>query len=387
MNRVVLVSLKYPPVYSGYGKQLESVTKDLLNKSDEFSITVLTAYKESKDKPKSNYEVINLLDKYDDENSKTVYPFSRQVFKWLVANKNHYDIIHCVKAGPEAMACNLASKLLKKKLIVKVAQDELSDREIDSAKGLKKQTRLFRQRLLKNVDFFIAISEEIEQNIKNRTGENTKIVRIPNGVNTKQFEPADADEKTALRKALNFSSDELILLYTGAINKRKGVDDLLKALEMYESKVYLKVVLCGPVLEDIKLEEKIEMINNKGYVSVDYRGKVSNVDEYMKAADMFILPSYSEGLPNVLLEACSSGLPAVATDIGGSRDILIDGKNGYLVNTNQPDEIKGKLTLLAENEQDRINMGNYSREFIEKAFALDKVSDAYMKLYETVCKY
>ena len=385
MNRVVLVSLKYPPVYSGYGRQLESVTKNILNKSDDFNITVLTAYKESRYSEDDGYRVIDLLDKYDDKNSKTVFPFSIAVFKWLVANKNNYDIIHCVKAGPEAMACNMASKLLDKKLIVKVAQDELSDREIDSARGLKRQTRLLRHRMIKNADFFIAISEEIEQNIKNRTGKKTKIVRIPNGVDTSQFTPADENEKRALRDALGFSSEEVILLYTGAINKRKGVDDLLSALEEYNSKVHLKVVLCGPVLEDLKLEEKMQKINNMGNVFIDYRGKVSNVSEFMKAADIFILPSYSEGLPNVLLEACASGLPAVATDIGGSRDLLIDGKNGYLVRTSQPSEIREKITLLAENKTDRITMGKFSRQMIEESFALDKVSLAYMKLYKMLC--
>lgn len=386
MNRVVLISLKYPPVYSGYGKQLKSVTENLLSKSNNFSVTVLTAYKESRSKQK-NYEVIDLLDKYDDKNSDTVFPFSIAVFKWLIANKDKYDIIHCVKAGPEAMASKLASILLKKKLIIKVAQDELSDREIASAKGLKKQTRLLRHRILKNTDFFIAISEEIESNIKNRTGKNTKIVRIPNGVDTEKFVPASENEKAELRKTLDFSSDELILLYAGAINTRKGVDDLLNALETYKSSVQLKVVLCGPILEDLKLEDRIQIINNKGTVFVDYRGQVSNVSDYMKAADMFILPSYSEGLPNVLLEACASGLPAVATDIGGSRDIIKDGKNGYIVDTNRPDQIREKLTMLAENENDRIKMGNYSREFIEKTFALNKVSEAYMKLYETLCNY
>lgn len=387
MNRIALVSFKYPPVYSGYGKQLESVTKDILNKSNEFEIKVLTAYQESQLSKTPNYEVISLLESTDDNNSKTVFPFSREVFKWLVSNRKQYDIIHCVKAGPEAMACNLASKILGKKLIVKVAQDELSEREISSAKGLKKSTRLLRRRLLRSADIFIAISEEIEGNIRKNSAKSSKIVRIPNGVNTETFKPADMNEKISIRKKLAFDAEETILLYTGAINRRKGVHDLLDGLELYSSESHLKVVLCGPVLEDLNFDDRISKLNSKPNLSIDYRGKVTNVQDYMKAADAFILPSYSEGLPNVLLEACSSGLPAIATNIGGSRDIIENGKNGYLVETSQPVEIKDKITALAEDKELRLSMGANARQTIEKSFALNKVSDAYMKLYDAVCEY
>lgn len=385
MNRIALVSFKYPPVYSGYGKQLESVTTDILKKSSDIDIKVLTAYEESRRIKEDNYEVITLLNKPDDNDSKTVFPFSKEVFKWLVTNRKEYDIIHCVKAGPEAMACNIASKLLRKKLIVKVAQDELSEREITSATGLKKQTRLLRRKLLKSADLFVAISEEIEMNIRNNSSPKSHIVRIPNGVNTDKFQPVNAAEKVAVKEALQFDADDLILLYTGAINKRKGVHDLLDALELYSSDTKIKVVLCGPILEDLDFDERLSKLNSKENLVIDYRGKVTNVEEYMQAADIFTLPSYSEGLPNVLLEACASGLPALATDIGGSRDIVVSGQNGFLVETNEPAELNRQLTLLAESADLRQSMGINARQTIETSFALNKVSDAYIKLYDTMC--
>lgn len=386
MIKLALISFKYPPVYSGYGKQLQLITEDVLSKHTDVEINLLTAYDESLKSTQSNLKITSLLQRNNDDNSKSVFPFSIEVFKWLVRNRDTYEVIHCIKAGPEAIACNFASKILKKPLIVKVAQDELSDQEINDVKGLKKATRLLRHRLLKNSNYFIAISEEIKKNLKKRIGEKSKIIRIPNGVNNQvKFRPANADEKNQLRSSLSIEQDEKLLLYTGAVNKRKGIHDLLDALLLYSNKVPLRVVICGPILEDINFENRVKGINeNDANIIIDYRGKVSNMEDYMRAADMFILPSYSEGLPNVLLEAGATGLPLIATDIGGSRDIVINGVNGYIISTHSPSEIHDAINSLINDDAKRELMGKESRMRVSNFFALDHVSDAYYKLYKNL---
>lgn len=382
MNLIVLVSFKYPSVYSGYGKQLQLVTEDIIKKNKDTEIVVLTGYNESIASSKDKLKVISLLNRKNDNNSKSVFPFSVEVIKWLIRNKDNYNVIHCVKAGPEAIACNLVSKVLRKPLIVKVAQDEMSDREITSTQGLKRLNRLIRHKLLKSVNIFIAISEEIENNLKTRVSQNTHIARIPNGVDTDKFHPVLEDEKKEIRTKLQIPINETVLLYVGAINKRKGIIDLLDALELYDSKHSLKVIICGPTLENINFEERVKNISHSKNIQIDYRGNVKNVQDYMKMADMFILPSYSEGLPNVLLEAGSTGLPLVATDIGGSRDIVVNNKNGYIVKTNDPIGLNDKISILSENKELRKVMGKSSREIIQNSFALNKVSEAYIKLYK-----
>lgn len=384
MKKIALVCFKFPPVYSGYGKQLQLVTEDILRKHNDVTIEVLTAYSESESSSGERLNVNSLLKKENDSNSKSIFPFSIEVGKWLIRNRHTYDVIHCVKAGPEAITCHIIGKWLKKPVIVKVAQDELSDQEINSVNGLKRKTRLFRQRLLKNVDYFIAISDEIDSNLKKRIGENTKILRIPNGVDTiSKYTPASSAEKKGLRNKLSLPESEVVMLYIGAVNKRKGIHNLLDALQLSSLDKKMKVVICGPILEDIGFEETIEKINqNMASVSVDYRGKVSNVEEYMKASDLFILPSYSEGLPNVLLEAGASGLPLITTDIGGSRDIVVDGENGLVVNLNSPSEINEAFATLVHDADLRKTMGLASRNRVSTLFSLEKVSEAYYKLYK-----
>lgn len=386
MVRVALVSFKYPPVYSGYGKQLKLVTEGITKMDSEISFTLLTAYEESLMSNAPDIKIKSLLEKEDDKNSKSIYPFARKVFKWLIFNSKNFDIIHCVKAGPEALACQLASNILNKPLVIKVAQDELSDREIDSVKGIKKNIRKFRQKRLSKVNNYIAISDEIEENLLRRVKPGTNIFRIPNGVDSNRFSPLIYENKHKMRSKLKISTEEIALLYIGAINSRKGIVDLLDALELYESKIKLKAILCGPILEEIDFEKRIALISKKENVSIDYRGSVSNVDEFMQASDIFILPSYSEGLPNVLLEAASTGLPLITTDIGGSRDIVDDGINGFIVSLNSPEKIQEKIAQLSENEVLRSEFGRMSREKIKNYFSIDIVRAKYSNLYHTLVK-
>lgn len=381
-NRIAIVCFKYPPVYSGYGKQLKLITENVVKSSEDIEITVLTAYEESFNQDNPRLCVKSLLGK-NDENSKSVFPFSIKVFKWLWKHRKEYDAIHCVKAGPEAIACNCISKILKKPLLVKIAQDELSPRELKSAKGIKRITRTVRQNFLKTSDNFIAISKEIFQNLRNLGIKADKIVSIPNGVNTIQFSAAEERVKKELREELSIANEEIVLLFVGAINKRKGVYDLLEALSFLDFHVPFRCVLCGPVLEDIDFEKKIENLNRERNVTIDFRGKVQNVIEYMQAADIFILPSYSEGLPNVLLEAGATGLPLIATDIGGSRD-LVSKKNGILVTLGSSKEIKEAIDILITDNDKRKKMGIESRKLIEKNYSLDKVTESYINLYKNL---
>lgn len=380
-HNIVIVCFKYPPVYSGYGKQLQSVTEEILKKDKGINITLLTAYPESVG-TRENFRVIPMLDKREISND-DVYPFARAALSWLFKNRNQYTVIHCVKAGPEAIVSNIASKVLRKPLVVKVAQDEVSSRELEGVTGLKKVVRKFRHYLLTTSDYFVAISEEIKDDLKKLVKNENKIVEIPNGVNHKKFQPVVQEGKYARRAQLDISDDEIILLYAGALNKRKGTSDLLNALASLETEVKFRCILCGPILENEEMyRSMMEEINQSSNITVEYRGSVSNANEYMQAADIFILPSYSEGLPNVLLEAASTGLPLITTDIGGSRDIVEDGHNGYVVNTNAPEEISERLSLLIESEELRETYGHNSRELVLSKYSLDTVSDKYIALYK-----
>jgi len=386
-RQIAIICFKYPPRYSGYGQQLKSVLLKVNKINPKFQVVLLTAYSDSKIEENTLLRIIPLGSKKEISEKYNFYIFCLNLFFWLVKNRNEYQIIHCIKAGPEAIIANTISKYFKKRLIVKIAQDELSDNELNGLKGIKYCMRKFRHYLLKNVDKYIAISEEIEKNLICKVSSSTEIIRLPNGVDIITNYPlTNIDDMVFLRNFLGLPQADIILLFVGAINKRKGVFDLLNALDKIDiCPVSVSLIICGPLLEKIdffKLVDKIKQKQNN--IQITYKGKVNNVTQYMQAADIFILPSHSEGLPNVLLEAAACGLGLIATDIGGNRDVVIDRETGILVSTNDNDSLKEKIISLIENKYYRKKLGSNARMRIEEIFSIEKIAEKYIEIYESM---
>lgn len=387
MIDVIIVCFKYPPIYSGYGRQLKLIVDKILSENDKIRFTVLTGFRESQIK-NEKIRVIPLLGEYEKKERDTnVYPFAFEVFKWLLKNRKSVSLIHCIKAGPEALSSNLISKIFRIPLLVKVAQDELSSREFKNKNILRRGFIKARQKLIGTANYFIAISDEIAVNIKNIKGKNTEIFRIPNGVETDKFKPVDDSEKKLIRQELRLNVEENIVLYIGAINSRKGIPEFLDALERINLLDPFTVVICGPVLEDINFTNRVNSINSSpSRVTVNYMGTIENPEDYMRASDIFILPSHSEGLPNVLLEAGASGLALIATDIGGSREIVIDNENGILVPVGDDYKIEQAIIKLIKDKNVQTKFKKKSREHITEHFSVDSVNQEYSELYNKIKK-
>ena len=101
---------------------------------------------------------------------------------------------------------------------------------------------------------------------------------------------------------------------------------------------------------------------------------------YYRAADIFVLPSFSEAFPLTLLEAGAAGLPIVATDVGGVSDILHDGVNGLITKIGDPEDLAGKITSLLDNKELREEMGKNGRMFAEQ-YSWEKVAEETEKVY------
>jgi len=123
-------------------------------------------------------------------------------------------------------------------------------------------------------------------------------------------------------------------------------------------------------------------------------GMTHNVVQHLRSADIFVLPSRTEGLSNALLEAMSHGIPCIATNVGGNSELLgadngkilsgeyVMARNGLLVN---PDDVKGlseAILYVIRNQETGEEMGRKGREFIEDNFSIDSVANKYIGLYQ-----
>ncbi|PIY97311.1 MAG: hypothetical protein COY66_00235 [Candidatus Kerfeldbacteria bacterium CG_4_10_14_0_8_um_filter_42_10] len=207
----------------------------------------------------------------------------------------------------------------------------------------------------------------------------SNIVLIPNGVDTTRFQPA-------LPKS---PSDELIILGVGRLIKRKGFQFVIQALPqvLEKSKRKFKFRIVG--IGEYKTE--LEKIINSGGLSqyIEFRGLVdySNLHEEYQQADIFVMPSLSEGMPCALLEAMACGLPAIVTKVSGNDELVKNGVNGYLYdvdNQGKDCDLRGLSDHLANllNDDDmRAKMAQASRE-TTKRYDWKNISLEYLKLYE-----
>jgi len=211
--------------------------------------------------------------------------------------------------------------------------------------------KLVAKTILKNADSVIALTKNMKgvmQALYNRD-----IAVVPNGIDINDFrDGTDDQERETISKRI---------LFVGRLDPVKGVHYLLRAVQ----------IVCK-VLPDAKLtlvgdgeeRENLEYLTNSLGIrdSVDFVGRIPHekIPDYMDQADIFVLPSLSEGLPIVILEAMACGLPIVATRVGGIPDIIEEGVNGYLVESGDFQGLADKIIFLLENQplKHRISKNN-----------------------------
>lgn len=303
------------------------------------------------------------------------------LFCHLVQNRKRIDIIHVHGAAKMAMTANAAKRFIKKPVVVKVATASTAGTgEGDLYSAETASLGNARLSLLRMSDACIATTEQIQRELIARGVPAARIALIPNGVDTRRLMPPAPDEKRMLKEKLNITS-KTVSLFVGRLIRRKGVDTLLRAwqeviLEFPDA--ILLVAGAGEEEENLKGTARSLRLG----ASVVFVGAVdpTEIDNYFKVADLCIFPSLSEGMPNVLLEAMSCGIPVVASAIGGIVDVITSGENGLLV----PPDDHGALAasvkrLLAGGGA---AFGAMGRKSVIERFSLDTVTDRYIELYK-----
>ncbi len=113
-------------------------------------------------------------------------------------------------------------------------------------------------------------------------------------------------------------------------------------------------------------------------------GRNSDIESYINIMDICVLATFTEGISNSILEYMALGKPVIATDGGGTKEIVVDGKTGFLVNPENPDELAAKIEILLNDEILRINMGSEGKERVNKEFSIEKMIDSYYSHYNNL---
>lgn len=199
---------------------------------------------------------------------------------------------------------------------------------------------------------------------------------VPNGVNTDEWRPDDR-VRSDLRQALGLK-DEFLWLAVGRLEPVKDYPTLLEAMKKAGGNARLVVLGEGPQrLHLMQLAERLGLQRRVQFVGFD-----AEVRCWMQAADGLVLASRYEGLPMVLLEAGACGLPAVATDVAGTREVIVNGETGWLACAEGPDALVAVMArLMRVSSAERRAMGERARRSVVERFSLETVLDRWEAIY------
>ena len=211
-----------------------------------------------------------------------------------------------------------------------------------------------------------------------------KISVIPNGIDVeKMISYQNRLDVESLRRRYGINEDEEVILYVGRLVKVKRVDIVLKVVEkLLNEGLNVKALIVGSGPQRAKLEKSFHSMRH----NVVFTGFISEEEKHAcySLANLFILSSLSEGLPTVLLEAASFGLPMVATNTNGVPDIITHGKTGFLANKWNYDQYVIFARRILTDEDLAKKMGEEARKHVERNFSWEIIAKKYESIYESL---
>ena len=183
------------------------------------------------------------------------------------------------------------------------------------------------------------------------------------------------------------NNDVFTFIFVGRLVGDKGINELIEAFSRLNSEYpETRLILVGgqePELDPLKHTTIAEIERNPAIEDV---GKQSDVRPWFAAADALVFPSYREGFPNVVIEAGAMGLPSIVTDINGSREIIIDGKNGVIVPPRDTDALHDAMCSFIEDSDSTAAMASCARDMIATRYEQSYVRRCLKDFYRQIIK-
>ena len=369
MTRVAMVIQRYLPHLGGAERQVHQLAPRL--RALGYEVCVLTRH----EKGLLRYEVIDgvpvhrLLCIGPKALAAAIFTMSAV----LMLTRLHPDLVHAHEILTPARIAALSKRIIKSPILLKI----LRGGRIGDVHKLKRRPfwKSYFEYLRRNVDAFIVISQEIYTELAALNVPEEKLCFIPNGVDTERCIPVSKEQKIKLRAQLSFPAHAPIVVFVGRLVPEKRVDHLLKLWPAIRSNYPDALLLIvGEGREEQQLRARL-------VDGAQFTGQVRDAVPYLQAADLFVLPSSTEGLSNAMLEAMSCGLPVLATSVGGAPDVIRHEESGYLIPPDDMDSLQAGLETLLGDEALRFTLGSNARTRILSDFSLDAVAKRLAALY------
>jgi glycosyltransferase involved in cell wall biosynthesis/lysophospholipase L1-like esterase len=303
-----------------------------------------------------------------------------QSLAWLVRHRREYDVIHAHQSYAPGTIAALAKRLLRKPVVVKVStSDRFSEVEQLSRLPLFR----LRRRLLSGVDRFVVVNAGAGREFEALGIPPGRITCLPNGVPVPADSALSAQAREAAKRRLGVASPQVVV-YAGRLSEEKNLDILVEAwshVAPSHPDALLLLVGDGGTFRSVEapLRGQIRALGLSDRVRLT--GRVEDVSDYLLAADLFALPSSTEGMSNALLEAMAFGVAAVATRIPGNAAVIEPGVNGLLVDPGDVEGLAAAIRSLLDAPAEAARLGAAARRTVLERYDVERVGRAYLDLY------
>ncbi len=372
--KVLMLNYEFPPLGGGAANANFFLLREFAKKKSlEIDLVTSSVNKFRKEKFSKNITLHRLnIGKnknnfhYQTNRDLIIYSVKAYLYSRKLVKRNNYDLIHAWFGVP----CGFIAFLLGKPYLVALRGSDVPFYNL----RFKFLDKLIFKRLSKFIwkkaELVVANSEGLK-NLAQKTAPKQKVEIIYNGVDTNFFKP----RRSIFKKN--------VILFVGRLIKRKGINYLLEAFSRISSErrkswqIYL--VGEGPEKNNLKnLTKRLKIVSQVKFLG---RKNKKELIEIYNQAKVFALPSLNEGMSNTILEAMACGLPIIATNVGGSEELIKD--NGFIVPRANVIAIKEKLKEYLESEKLIRGHSSRSRRFVQE-MEWGKVGKKYFLLYKNI---
>lgn len=260
-------------------------------------------------------------------------------------------------------------------------------RDMVDLHGKNRKYNLLRKAIRPFVKRFIALSKDLENWLIGTVGvPPDRVSQIYNGVDSLHFHPRNGIRADIGPKGF-FSEDAFVIGSVGRMAAVKDYPSLVRAFLMVlekepASRKRLRLLIVG---DGASRQECLDMLGEAGAEALAWLpGERSDIPELMRAMDLFVLPSLGEGISNTILEAMASGLPVVATRVGGNVELVKEALTGKLVPPGEPEPMASAITEYYRNPELLGSHGKTARQEIEAHFSMEAMVRGYLGAYDGV---
>lgn len=299
--------------------------------------------------------------------------FQLKIAIWIIEKRTNIDILIFFIGGDTLLLPIIASRILRKKVFMLIAGS--------SVKSLKAQRKTYKK---SGVKYLQSITCSLAQKIivySNKLIEDYKFERWKDKILIAGEHFLDF---TTFTVTTPYPDRPPLIGYIGRLSAEKGIQHFVHALPaILNNKQDLRVIIGG----DGQLKESIETTLDAEKITayVDLPGWIShdNLPKYLNQLQLLVLPSYTEGLPNIMLEAMACGTPVLATPVGAVPDVIVDGKTGFIMENNSPECIAENVMRALEHPELE-GVAQRARALVEREFTFERAVERWKSILEEI---